>query len=236
MKKSKQMKSFFLPLLLLFLIVLNCGKVPIKKFYIINYEPEPLYNKKNPNPYPYTVRIKNFDIERAYAKKQLVYRKSPYELQYDFYREWAIKPSVMIADIVQKHFARTGLVNYVTRRLDAGASPDFELSGSIEAIEEYDSEEIWFAHLAIRIILTRIKDNKTLYNRRFDKRKKVHQRNPEFVVSVLSQIMDFITTQTLHDIDAVLAQEYELHSVPKIKNSIEPLLKKDSLNRGDRIE
>ncbi len=202
--------SILLLVLLLPLFLLQCGNIPIKKFYILNYEPEPLRNRKLTRPYPYSIRIKDFDIERAYAKKQIVYRKSPYELEYYYYREWAIKPTLMITDVIQKHLASTGLVSNVIRRLDEGTAPDYELSGTVEAIEEYDSEEIWFAHLALRIELIRVKDGHTIYFRRFDKRKKVHQHNPEFVISVLSQIMDFIMNQALHDIDVVLAQEYGL--------------------------
>jgi ABC-type uncharacterized transport system auxiliary subunit len=187
-------------------------------------------------PYPVTIRIKNFDIERAYAKQEIVYRKSPYELQYYYYRVWAVKPTQMITDMVQKHIAATGLVSQVVRRLDEGKTPDYELTGTIEAIEEYDSEEIWFAHLALRMELTRMKDNRTIYYRRFDKRKRVHQHDPEYVINVLSQVMDFIMSQALHDLDVVLSKEFGVDSDQKTGDMETPLPTTDSVPLGENIE
>ncbi len=63
--------------------------------------------------------------------------------------------------------------------------------------------------------------------RRFDRRKQVFQHDPEYVVRELSQIMDFIMTQALHDIDIVLADEYGVS--PKILNESS----KDSLDLSD---
>ena len=87
-------------------------------------------------------------------------------------------------------------------------TPDYELTGKIEALEEYDNENVWFAHFSFRLQLTRLHDDRMLYSRRFDDRKQVHQRNPEYVVQELSRIMDVRMSQVLQDIDAVLAREY----------------------------
>ncbi len=196
----------------LMIYLLSCASAPKKQFYVINYEPEPMKVRKNINPYPYTIRVKEFDIEEAYSRPQIVYRKSPFQLQYYFYKVWAVKPVRMITDIVHKHLASSRIVSHVVRRFDEGSRPDYELTGYIESIEEYDSEEVWFAHLALRFKLTRISDNRTVYMRRFDRRKRVFQHDPEYVIRELSQIMDFIMTQALHDIDVVLAREYGLPS------------------------
>ena len=230
------MKKIVLLFICLPFLFMTCGKIPIKKFYIINYEPEPLLDRKMTGPYPITIRIKDFSIERAYAKQEIVYRKSPYELQYYYYRVWAVKPTQMITDMIQKHIAATGLVSQVVRRLDEGKTPDYELTGTIEAIEEYDSEEIWFAHLAIRMELTRMKDKRVVYYRRFDKRKRVHQHEPEYVINVLSQIMDFIMTQALHDIDVVLGKEYGVNGNTGTGVEQNTLPAIDTASSGDDIE
>ena len=36
----------FLPAVLVYLLIITCGKVPVKKFYVINYEPEPLRSRQ----------------------------------------------------------------------------------------------------------------------------------------------------------------------------------------------
>jgi len=195
--------------------IAGCASAPIKQYYTMNYIPEPMARKRNPSPYPYTIRIKTFQIEEAYARPQIVYRKSPFEMQYYFYRVWAVKPTHMITDLVEKHLVASGLVSNVIRRFDEGPKPDFELSGKIEAIEEYNNENVWFAHLAFRLQLVRLSDNRTVYSRRFDDRKQVFRREPEYVVRELSRIMDLRMSQALIDIDAVLAREYGLSDAPR---------------------
>lgn len=227
--KIVKRQRFFLSVALVYLVLISCGKVPVKKFYVINYEPEPLRSRQFHGPYPYTIRVKEFTIEEAYSRPQLVYRKSPFQLEYYYFRAWAVKPVRMITDAVDKHITSTGIVSHVVRRFDEGAKPDYELSGHIEAIEEYDSEDVWFAHLAIRLRLTRITDDRTVYLRRFDRRKQVYQYDPEYVIRELSQILDFIMSQALHDIDVVLAKEHGV--TPQAAPESE-----DTLSGGDDSE
>ena len=99
----------------------------------------------------------------------------------------------------------------ITRRFDEGR-PEYELTGMIEAIEEYDSKDTWYSHLAIRFILTRIKDGKLLYSRQFDKRKKVYEHSPQDVVKVMSEIMEVIMNQVIHDVDIVFGREYGVNA------------------------
>jgi ABC-type uncharacterized transport system auxiliary subunit len=198
-------KLTVLPLLLL---IFNCGKLPVKQYYVLNYLPSSSRDRINQSAYPYTVRLREFDIEEAYNRLQIVYRKSPFSLQYYIYRVWAVKPTRMITDLIYKHLLTANLVSSIVRRFDEGGKPDYELSGMIEAIEEYDSEQLWFAHLAIRFQFTRISDGKVLYTRRFDNRKRVYQQEPEYVVREMSSLMEFIMTQVVHDIDIKLASEF----------------------------
>ncbi|MGD9200427.1 MAG: ABC-type transport auxiliary lipoprotein family protein [Chitinispirillia bacterium] len=223
-------------LLLLCFILLQCASIPVKKYYVINYEPVPMTSRLSPNPYPCVIRIKEFDIEEAYSRPQIVYRKSPYELLYYYFRVWAVKPTKMITDMVEKHLVSTGLVSHVVRRFDEGFKPDYELTGNIEALEEYDNEDIWWAHLSIRFEFTRLRDRQIIYSQSFDKRKRVFQYNPEDVIRELSQTMDFIMSQVLNDIDSALAKEYDLINNPAKESYNTSTEKQDSISPGDKIE
>jgi ABC-type uncharacterized transport system auxiliary subunit len=203
---------FFLRLLLCsgmaWFLISGCASVPEKKYFIINYMPAPLASRLSPQPYPCSIRIKDFDIEEAYARPQIVFRQSPFELQYYYYQIWAVKPTRMITDLVQKHLTIANIASHIVRRFDEGSRPDYELSGNVEAIEEYDSDQLWFAHLAVRITLTRVRDNEVVYSRRFDNRKRVFQNIPEYVIREMSAIMELTMNQVTHDLDGVLAREY----------------------------
>lgn len=225
------MKQFVYMLITLSLIVFSCGKVPIKQYFILNYLPSSERNRISQGPYPFTIRIQELNIEEAYNRPQIVYRKSPFSIQYYVYRVWAVKPTRMITDLIYKHLVTSNLVGSVVRRFDEGQKPDYELSGTIEAIEEYDSEELWFAHLAVRFNLTRIKDGRTIYTRRFDNRKRVFQHEPEYVIREMSALMEFVMTQVIHDIDVKLAGEFG-YNVPSELEHVQPPQFSDSTITG----
>jgi ABC-type uncharacterized transport system auxiliary subunit len=172
-----------------------------------------------------------FDVEEAYGRPQIVYRQSPFQLRYYVYRVWAVKPERMVTDLFHKHLLMANLVSNIVRRFDEGHKPDYEIQGIIEAIEEYDSEELWFAHIALRINLIRIDDGRIMYSRRFDHRKRVFQHAPEYVVREMSALMEYIYTQAIHDFDAILSSEYgtpKEKETPDIQDAVIPTTPLDS--------
>jgi ABC-type uncharacterized transport system auxiliary subunit len=189
-------------------LLVACASVPPKQYYVLNYIPSGQRERLNPSPWPCTVRLRDFAIEEAYNRPQIVYRQSAFELRYDYFRSWAVRPDRMISDLVYKHLLTTGLVANVIRRFDEGPKPEYELSGMIEALDEYDSKELWFAHIALRITLTRIADGSAVYTKRFDLRKRVYEHKAENVIRELSSLMEYIMTQAVTDMDALLAKEY----------------------------
>lgn len=206
------------------IIIFGCGKVPVKEYYILNYLPNTDKNKMQQKPYQVTIRLKEFDIEEAYNRPQIVYRQSPFQLRYYIYRVWAVKPTRMITDLVYKHLTSANLVSNIIRRFDEGPRPDYELSGMIEALEEYDSDELWFAHLAFRLRLVRLNDGKTVYTRHFDHRKRVFQQEPEYVIREMSSLMEYAMAQAINDIDVRLAEELghnRLQITPETEQSAE---------------
>jgi ABC-type uncharacterized transport system auxiliary subunit len=183
------------------------GTVPVKQYYVLNYVPVQPANRLRAAPYPYTVRVKELDIEDAYSRPSIVYRQSPFELRYYFYRLWAVKPNRMITDLIYNHLTSINLVSHIVRRFDEGLKPDFELSGDIEAIEEYDSDQLWFAHISIQFVLTRVSDGAVVYSRIFDNRKRVFNYSPDNVVKEMSSVVEFIMDQAVGDLDAVFSKE-----------------------------
>jgi len=187
-----------------------CGTIPVKQYYVLNYMPTQPAGRLLASPYPFTIRLKELDIEDAYNRSQIVYRQSPFELRYYFYKLWAVKPNKMISDLIQKHLASINFVSHVIRRYDEGIKPAYELGGVIEALEEYDSDQLWYAHLAVRLSLTRLSDGRVMYSRDFDNRKRIYQYSPDNVVREMSAILEFIMDQAVRDMDVVLNREYGL--------------------------
>ncbi len=190
--------------------IVGCGAIPLRHFYEMNYLPSTNWARSSPTPYPCTIRVADFGIEQAYNRPEIVYRQSPFQLQYYYYRVWAVKPDRMVTDLVYKHLLLSGLVANVIRRYDESTKPDYDLNGNLEAVEEYDSGELWFAHLALTVSLTKLSDRTSIYVRRFDLRKRVYQHTPEYVIREMSSLLEYIMTQVIHDLDEKFALDYHV--------------------------
>lgn len=210
------------------LLLMQCKPPPARQYFMLNYTPVPMQQRITETPYPYIIRLREFSIEEAYGRPQIVYRQNPFELRYYNFRLWAVKPTRMVTDLMFKHLNTANLTNSVVRRFDEGRRPDFELSGMIEALEEYDSDDLLFAHIAMRVNLTRISDGANVYSRHFDLRKRVYRREPEFVIREKSLIMEYIFNQVIHDLDSRLAAELNGTQAPKVNTEVDPAFISDT--------
>ncbi|MDR2592415.1 MAG: ABC-type transport auxiliary lipoprotein family protein [Chitinispirillales bacterium] len=186
----------------------GCAKPPSRQYYMLTYMPPNMERRTMQNPYACVIRLRDFSIEEAYNRSNIVYRVNPYELRYYNYKSWAVKPTRMLTDLFFRHLSSVQLVSGLVRRFDEGRKPDFELVGFIDALEEYDSEDMLFAHVSIRLTLTKISDGSMLYSRSFDRRKKVYTRETGLVIKEMSQIVEYIFTEAISDIDGKLATEF----------------------------
>ncbi|MCL2183906.1 MAG: ABC-type transport auxiliary lipoprotein family protein [Chitinispirillia bacterium] len=185
-----------------------CAKMPHRQYFMLNYEPAKMQHRAMENPYAAVIRVREFSIEEAYNRPQIVYRMSRYELRYYNYKSWAVKPTRMLTDLFYKHMNSEQIVSGLVRRFDEGRKPDYELTGFIEALEEFDSDDLLFAHVAVRLTLTNLSSGTTLYSRLFDLRRRVYTRDTHAVIKEMSQIMEYIFTEAISDIDAKLAAEF----------------------------
>jgi ABC-type uncharacterized transport system auxiliary subunit len=199
-----KIKISALSVLLLLVLIVGCGRPLHRNFYVLNYTPDRFDDRRRTDsPYPVTIRLRTFDIEKAYARPNIVYRENPFRL--DFYPDhlWAVRPVDMITDLIFGHLEGIRLVESVTRRLDE-RSPDFELSGTVLAIEEFNSGDSWFAHLRISFVLTDFRTGNAIYSRIFSQTRAVPAKTPLSVVMTLSEVMSFIASLLMIDLDNVL--------------------------------
>jgi len=185
----------------------GCGSGPQRYYYTLSYpEIEEDNGQIPPALHKGRLRVKRFTIGEAYNRPQLVYRQSPYEFQYYGYRYWAAKPQKMLRDIFHEHLKKIGLFEGVEQ--DYGDTKfDYELSGEIDAIEEFDAGNDWYAHLAMNIELTRLSDKKVIWRYSFDRRRKVEKKSPVFVIKALSEILKAEMNVIAAGIDAAVAAE-----------------------------
>ncbi|GHV16321.1 hypothetical protein AGMMS49938_16220 [Fibrobacterales bacterium] len=197
------MKKFLL--LSVAAVLAGCfGKVIETSYYQLDYVPTP-QSMTRENPYMQTLRIKDFEVSEAYRRNNIVYRQSPYELHFYNYEQWAVKPEYLVADMLFAHFNAAKIFTAVKRGVDS-EDPDFVVSGTIRALEEYDNQDEWYAHLAMSMNLTDNKSRQVLWSREWNYRKKVGNQEPVFVVRALSELLERINNEAVADIDSVVSE------------------------------
>lgn len=150
--------------------------------------------------------MRPFTCALPYDRPQIVYRQSPYVFNYYAFKLWASKPQHMLREIVERHLRASRLVSEVEREYGEHL-PDYELGAEVLAIEEYDSGDLWYAHLAMRFELLRYKDKVQIWTGHFDRKKTVHVKDPVHVVQALSTILEEEMRRLIVELDEVLARE-----------------------------
>ena len=167
-----------------------------RSFYVLHAD-------QDPGPAESTVqgmvRVRDLDAESVYEKFQIVIRKSPWQLRYSGTNLWAVRPAVMVADIVQSSLQESRVFDSVTREL-IEARPDFTLAGELHALEVYDADEVWYAHLAMTLRLSRFRDGAQLWRYEFDERKLVGSTEMAHAVRAMSELLDLAMRRSIVDL------------------------------------
>jgi ABC-type uncharacterized transport system auxiliary subunit len=170
----------------LLLLLAACSAVPENHYFTMSYV---LLPRKDVHTFPVMLHIRQLEIMPAYDQDRLVYRYSPYEFSYYNYMLWAAKPQKMITNMLIRHVAHADLFEDVSSEYSE-RRPDYELYGTIDALEELDSGDEWYAHLAFTLRLTRFRGEKVLWSHRVDAKKQVYNKEPVYVVKALSELME----------------------------------------------
>jgi ABC-type uncharacterized transport system auxiliary subunit len=183
-----------------------CGflaKPQVTQYYVLDYLPTPPKERLEKGPYPYVVRVRDCSIAEAYRRSQIVYRQSANQMQFYGLHLWAVDPDRMVNDLLVKHLKAAQLFDNVTRSVE-NYVPDFFLSCDIQAIEEYDSKDQWYAHMAIEYQLEDAKTAQIVWKKLYDLRKNVPQQEPVFIVRELSFLVESINERLVNELEVTL--------------------------------
>ncbi len=181
------------------------GKTVESKYYMLDYVPTPSAERLQRGPYPFVLRLRDPTISEAYARDEIVYRQSAYQMYFYSYHLWAVDPDRMIGDLLLKHLQAARLFENVIRTVEP-YPPNYEMTCDIQAIEEYDGTDMWYAHLAIAYQLIQAKSGQVVWKKRYDLRKVVPQKEPAYVVRELSELLETIQDKLVQDLEVPLEQ------------------------------
>lgn len=150
-----------------------------------------------------TLVVRTFSAHDPYNQERLVYRSSPYLMDFYNYHRWAASPTEQISDWVRKYVWGSGLFSLVYPTGEGSA--DFTLHGSIRQLDEVDHEETWEAALSIDFWLTRADQRTPLWLHTYTATQQTAKRNPAAVAETMSRNLESILTQLINDLAPVVA-------------------------------
>ena len=103
-------------------------------------------------PLPVVLGVPALRVAAVYDRETMVYREGEYGTGTHYYSRWSANPGSMVADLLARDFADSGLYRAVERGLTL-LPVDYQLTGEIEEIEERMTADGCSAYLRVRLLL-----------------------------------------------------------------------------------
>jgi len=144
--------------------------------------------------------VESVEVDRIYNDYRIVYRTSPFHLNYYSYKYWIKKPGLLARESIVDYFSKNNIFKQVVTGLAEG-EPDLQLKAFVHIIEEYDRPEAWFAHLKMDIRIIDFKTGEEVLSHSFDRQiqlaaKKVDHL-PAAVSGLLQEELDKVTNKLI---------------------------------------
>jgi ABC-type uncharacterized transport system auxiliary subunit len=147
--------------------------------------------------------------DSAYDDDRIVYRTTPFRLDYYQYQRWSSTPGLMVGNYLEQALETSGKFRAVVRELTPDAP--VVLAGRVAAIEEVDrSKTLWLGRIVLELILTDAKTGEALWTRQFDETEPLRQQTPEALAAALSIAMSRIAAQTVPAIAEITERQTRL--------------------------
>ncbi|MCK4836975.1 MAG: membrane integrity-associated transporter subunit PqiC [Candidatus Aminicenantes bacterium] len=168
------------------LLLVNCfTSQNAKRYFQLQLPGEFTANLKKINK---VLLIEAVGAEDLYDDFRVIYRKSPYQINYYAYDFWVKKPGELIGTALVHFFSDSGLFNRVIDKL-SDTEPDLILKSRLFSIEEVDSNNKWYARLSLELDFRDFKSGESLFLYRFDKKKVLPKRDVTLLPRMISEIL-----------------------------------------------
>jgi ABC-type uncharacterized transport system auxiliary subunit len=147
--------------------------------------------------------IEPLTTDAGYDDERIVYRTTPFRVDYYQYHRWTSVPGVMVGNYLERALENSGKFRAVVRE----RTPDAPvvLSGRVLAIEEVDrSKAEWVGRIALELVLTDARTGALLWTEQLDETEPLRQQSPEGLAAALSTAMSRIVARVLPTISAAI--------------------------------
>jgi len=186
------------------LILIACASTPNTHFYIIDLPSEK--SATNSYRYPVSIVIERLQAEAPYADDRIIFRDSVYEVKFYHYHRWVVPPAEMITNKMYEKIKSANLFQNVNR-MSGNMLPDYQLSGRLTALEEWDEAQQWYGQVQLSLALTKHETNEIVWQKDFTSRVPSTQQKPMAVVKALSTGLDNCLNNVIAELELFLKNE-----------------------------
>jgi uncharacterized lipoprotein YmbA len=185
------------------LATLACGSAPPRVHHYELVVPAPTHPRTRAS--NLTLAIEPLRVDAAYDTERMVYRLSPYRVDYYEYHRWAAHPGLHVGDYLRKAYAATGLFRDVV--IEPTQPSYFVLGGRVTAIEEIDATDAsWIGRIAVELWLRERASGTRLWSAAYDRRAPMPERSPEGLARALSGALHEVALESSKAVAAVLVE------------------------------
>lgn len=161
------------------------------------------------------VVIETLATDSAYDDDRMVYRITPYRLDYYNYHRWSAAPGTLVANYLERAFESSGRFGAVTRDDDTGEAP-VVLGGRVVAIEEVDvSKDRWVARIVLELTLTDTSSGEVLWTEQFEETEPMPRQHPEGLARALSVALERIADRAVPVVSSLAERTAKAHEAAK---------------------
>ncbi len=160
------------------------GKLPETRFY-------QLAAPSKPAPQPpgdLVIALESFDTDAGYDDDRIVYRTTPYRMDYYQYHRWSAAPGTLVGNFLEQALERSGHFKTVTREASDRAAA--VVRGRVLAIEEVDTSKTkWIGRLVLELTVIDPQTSAVLWTQQFEETEPLRVQSPEGLAEALSKAM-----------------------------------------------
>ncbi|MEO8705997.1 MAG: ABC-type transport auxiliary lipoprotein family protein [Kofleriaceae bacterium] len=174
--------------LLLTLLVACGGTVPNTRYYQLA-----IPTQRTPGG-DLTLVLEPLVTDSGYDDERIVYRTTPYRLDYYQYHRWSAAPGTLIGNYLEQALERSGRFRAVVR--EASSDAPAVLGGRVVAIEEVDlGPKQWVGRIVVELALTDPRNGVVLWSEQFEETEPLAKQSPEGLAQALSTAMARIASR-----------------------------------------
>jgi ABC-type uncharacterized transport system auxiliary subunit len=153
-----------------------------------------------------SIAVVPFKADILYESDKIVYRSSPYEVQFYHYRRWIAPPRKLVTEELFKHYRMSGAFKQVVR-LPSTLAIDYVLTGQIQSFEEWDEENAWYGLVALEFQLQDPETKEIVWESVISERSLAEKKDPVSVVRAISTSLNAVISRSIAELKSHLREQ-----------------------------